>query len=291
MKIGFIGLGIMGSRMVANLLNAGHDLVVHNRSKDKAFDIIANGAVWADSPKELAESDVDIVITMLAHPEAVEAVVLGDDGLLASMKDGALWIDSSTVHPNFSRRMAAVAMAYKVRFLDAPVTGTKKPAELAQLVFFVGGDAVDVELVTPVFDVMGAKTVHLGEHGMGTSLKMVVNYMLASSMAAFSEGIVFGQKLGLSESALMNTLVGGPLVPAYLGLKQDALENDAYTASFPLKWIQKDMQMVSNAAYDVGTAMPLANMVKELYQMSVEAGLGDEDFSAIYKSMKIRAGL
>lgn len=289
MNIGFIGLGIMGSRMATNLQNADYDLQVHNRSQGKAEVLLHNGAVWAEKPKDLTE--VDIVITMLAHPEAVEGSALGEDGFLQSMKEGSLWIDASTVHPTFSRSMAKEAASRNIQFLDAPVAGTKKPAELAQLVFFVGGESSAIELAQPLFDVMGAKTVHVGEHGMGTSMKMVVNYMLASSMATFAEGMVFGQKLGLQESMLMNALVGGPLVPPYLGLKREALENDDYEASFPLKWIQKDMQMVSNAAYDVGTAVPIANLVKEIYQMGVEAGLGDEDFSAIYKNVKERSRL
>ena len=285
MNVGFIGLGIMGSRMAANLQKAGHTLTVFNRTQEKAQELIENGASWAESPAEVAKN-VEVVITMLAHPEAIEELALSEHGFLQAMGKGALWLDSSTVHPNFSRQMAVAAKASGIHFLDAPVAGTKAPAENAELVFFVGGEADSISIATPLFEAMGKKTVHVGGHGMGTSLKLVVNYMLATSMAAFAEGVVLGETLGLSEAMLFNVLIGGPLVPAYLGLKRESLEQGNYEASFPLKWIHKDMHMIANAAYDVGTPMPIANLTKELYQLAVQAGLGDEDFGAIYKHVK-----
>lgn len=290
MNVGFIGLGIMGSRMASNLQNTGHRLTVYNRTKDKAGSLLGRGACWAASPAEAAKN-AEVVVTMLAHPEAVENAALGENGFLGVMKEGALWLDSSTVHPSFSRRMASAAAAKGVRFLDAPVAGTKAPAERAELVFFVGGDAEDVKVASPLFGVMGKKTVHVGGYGMGTALKLVVNTMLATSMLSFAEGVVLGQTLGLKEDVLFNALIGGPLVPAYLELKRQSLEQNDYEASFPLKWLHKDMQMVANAAYDVGTATPIANLTKEFYQMAVQAGHGEEDFGAIYQDLKTRAGL
>lgn len=283
--IGFIGLGIMGSRMAANLQKAGYSLTVYNRSKSKAETLLKGNAKWALSPADAAKNS-DLVITMLAHPEAVEETAVGQDGFLASMKANSLWLDSSTVNPNFSRRMARAAHKHGVRFLDAPVAGTKAPAENAELVFFVGGAKEDLEEASPLLDAMGKKTLHVGEHGMGSALKIVVNHMLATSMAAFSEGVVLGESLGLSQELLFNVLIGSPLVPAYLAAKRNNLEQDSYEASFPLKWIQKDMQMVSNAAYDTGIAMPIANLTKEIYQLGARSGLADEDFSAIYRYLK-----
>ena len=288
MNIGFIGLGIMGSRMAANLQKAGHELTVYNRSKAKADELVANGATWADSAAEAAR-DVDILITMLAHPQAVEETALGENGFLDAMKKGALWVDSSTLNPNFSRRMAAEATSRGLCFLDAPVAGTKAPAANAELTFLVGGEAEDVEVATPLFDIMGKKTVHVGEHGMGTSLKLVVNYMLGTSMAIFAEGAVLGQKLGLSENLLFNVLIGGPLVPAYLGSKRENLEQSDYEASFPLQWLHKDLQMASEAAYEVGATLPIGSISKEVYGLALQDGHADEDFSVVYKALKARA--
>jgi 3-hydroxyisobutyrate dehydrogenase/glyoxylate/succinic semialdehyde reductase len=148
MKIGFIGLGIMGSRMAANLQKRGHSLVVHNRTREKAESLLANGAIWADSPAALAPQ-VEMVFTMLAHPEAVQEAALGEDGFLSKFAAGRLWIDCSTVNPSFSKQMAAEARTRGVRFLDAPVTGSKEFAALAKLVFWVGGELTDLESCRP----------------------------------------------------------------------------------------------------------------------------------------------
>jgi 3-hydroxyisobutyrate dehydrogenase-like beta-hydroxyacid dehydrogenase len=144
MKIGFIGLGIMGSRMAANLQKRGHSLVVFNRTREKADPLVAEGAKWADSLAALA-SQVEVIFTMLAHPDAVEEAVLGKDGFLSHLRPGQMWVDCSTVNPSFSRKMAAEAQAQGIRFLDAPVTGSKGQAALAKLTFWVGGEATDLE--------------------------------------------------------------------------------------------------------------------------------------------------
>ena len=193
MKIGFIGLGIMGSRMAANLLKKGHELVVYNRTKQKAGPLIAAGAAWAPTPADVAKQ-VTVIITMLAKPDAVaETALIGKYGFLNYLADNSLWIDCSTVNPSFSKLMASEAKQRKIRFLDAPVTGSRGPAELGQLLFFVGGEKADMEEVRPLLEAMGRAVYHIGGHGMGTSMKMVGNLMLAQTMVAFSEAIVLGE--------------------------------------------------------------------------------------------------
>src|SRR5258705_185830 len=149
MKIGFIGLGIMGSRMAANLQKHGHSLVVFNRTREKAEPLMAKGATWADSPAALAPK-VDMILTMLAHPDAVEEAALSNDGFLQRPEPGQMWIDCSTVNPSFSRKMAAEAKARRIRFLGAPVTGSKTEAALGKLVFWVGGELADLEICRPL---------------------------------------------------------------------------------------------------------------------------------------------
>jgi 3-hydroxyisobutyrate dehydrogenase/glyoxylate/succinic semialdehyde reductase len=284
MNVAFIGLGIMGSRMAAHLLEAGHTLIVYNRSQAKTDTLIKRGAIWAKSPSD-AVTHADVVITMLAHPDAVSDLALGSDGFLAAMKAGSLWVDSSTLHPNFSQHLATQAKAQNIHFLDAPVAGSKQQAEGAQLVFFVGGHAEDVATAKPFFEVMGRAVVHVGTHGMGTSLKMVVNHQLASSMAVFSEGIALGQALGISENVLLNTLVGGPVTPPYLASKREKLESHHYSAEFPLKWIHKDLQMVQQAAQAVDAPVTLAERVRGMYASALEHNLGEADFSALYSHL------
>ena len=282
MKIGFIGTGIMGSRMAANLQKKGHELIVHNRTRQKAEALLSAGAAWADSPADTVKQ-VKIVITMLSEPGAVSATALGKDGMLDNLSAGSLWIDCSSVNPSFSRSMAAEANERKVRFLDAPVAGSKIPAEQAQLLFFVGGNKADVEEARPLFEAMGKAVHHMGGHGMGASMKMVNNLMLSQAMVAYAEALVLGESLGLGKDVLFNTLQSSPVSAPFLALKRSKLETGNFEAEFPLKWMHKDMQLVSATAYETGVAAPGAHAAKEVCAMAVRRGLGELDFSAIYK--------
>lgn len=281
MKVGFIGLGIMGSRMAANLQKHGHELVVYNRTRAKAEPLIGAGAGWAATPAEMAPQ-VETLITMLGDPGAVENAALGQDGFLPQMKADALWVDCTTVHPAFSRRMAAASLERGLRFLDAPVAGTRQPAETGELVFFAGGAAEDVETCGPLFQAMGKATKHVGGHGMGASLKMVFNLMLGASMVAFSEGMVLGEALGISPEVLFESLLGGPVAPPFLMSKKDKMQSGAFEPDFSLKWLHKDLHLVATSAFERGVPSPLANAAKETFALANQAGLGEQDFSAVY---------
>jgi 3-hydroxyisobutyrate dehydrogenase/glyoxylate/succinic semialdehyde reductase len=283
MKIGFIGLGIMGSRMAANLQKYGHYLVVFNRTREKAEALLAGGARWAGSPAALAPQ-VDVIFTMLAHPDAVEEAASGKDGFLSHLEPRRMWVDCSTVNPSFSKEMAARADAHGVHFLDAPVTGSKSVAELAKLTFWVGGALRDLELCRPLLECMGNRIVHCGEHGMGTSLKMVMNQMLGTVMAAFAEGLVLGESLGLSREVLFEALFNGPAAPPFITAKRERIETKNYAhADFLLRWLQKDLHLATVSAYETGAALPLTNVAKEIYRLAIRDGHGNEDFSAIYE--------
>jgi 3-hydroxyisobutyrate dehydrogenase/glyoxylate/succinic semialdehyde reductase len=282
MKIGFIGLGIMGSRMAANLQKHGHSLVVFNRTREKAEALVAAGAKWADSPAALA-LQVEVIFTMLAHPDAVEEAARGEDGFLRYPQPNQMWIDCSTVNPSFSRKMAAEAKARGVPFLGAPVTGSKGQAELAKLTFWVGGETSDLETCRPLLECMGNRIIHCGGPGTGAALKMVMNQLLGTAMAAFAEGLVLGESLGLSREVLFEALLGSPAAAPFLALKRKRIESGNYEpADFPLRWLQKDLHLAALSAYETGAAMPLTNTAKEIYRLAIRDGRGREDFSAIY---------
>src|SRR5438132_6661006 len=282
MKIGFIGLGIMGSRMAANLQKHGHSLVVFNQTREKAEPLMAEGAKWADSPASLAPQ-VEVIFTMLAHSDAVEEAALGEDGFLRHPGPAQMWIDCSTVNPSFSRKMAAEAKARGVGFLGTPVTGSKGQAELAKLTFWVGGETSDAERYRPLLECMGNRIIYCGGPGMGTSLKMVMNQLLGTAMAAFAEGLVLGESLGLSRQVLFEALTGSPATAPFLALKRERIESGNYEpADFPLRWLQKDLHLAAVSAYETGAAMPLTNAAKEVYRLAIRDGRGSEDFSAIY---------
>jgi 3-hydroxyisobutyrate dehydrogenase-like beta-hydroxyacid dehydrogenase len=288
MKLGFIGLGIMGSRMAANLQRHGYDLVVHNRTRSRADALVARGAVWASSPAEVARQ-VDVLFTMLASPSVVEKVVLGEDGFLDHLEAGKLWVDFSTVNPSFSQRMAAEAQARGVHFVDAPVAGSLEPAERGDLMIFVGGEDQDVRECRPFFDAVGRDYIHVGGHGMGTSLKMVNNLLLGQAMLAFSEAMALGQSLGLSREMLFKALLGGPIVAPFLVAKKSKLENRQYDTEFPLKLLTKDLHLASVTAYERGVSIPLTNSAEGIYALAERYGLGEQDFSAIYEFLNRQA--
>ncbi|MEM8862217.1 MAG: NAD(P)-dependent oxidoreductase [Chloroflexota bacterium] len=289
MKIGFIGLGIMGGRMAANLLKNGADLTIYNRTKAKASGLLEEGAKWAEDLSNMSE--MDIVFTMLAHPEAVTEMAIGANGFLNHLRPGKIWVDCSTVNPSFSRMMADEAAARNIKFIDAPVAGTKPQAQNGELVFITGGNAEDIETCRPFFEMMGSRVAHMGENGKGASLKVVVNLMLAQTMAAFAESVALGESLGISQEVLFNTLMGGPVVPPFVASKRDMMTNNVYEdPQFPLRWMQKDVQMAAVSAYETGISMPIANVTKEIYQMATQAGFGDQDFSAIYSFLKGKNG-
>jgi len=283
MKIGFIGLGIMGSRMAANLLKKGHELIVHNRTKDKAQPLLDQGASWAASPAELG-SRVNILFTMLSKPDAVtEVALVGKQAFLGALRPDSLWIDCSSVNPSFTKRMASEAKERKVRFLDAPVAGSKGPAEQAQLLFFVGGDSCDVDEAKPLLECMGKAVYHIGGHGMGSAMKMVNNILLGQAMVAFSEALVFGESLGITKQAMFDTLASSPVMAPFLNFKRKKLEQKEFSVEFPLQWMHKDLHLAAETAYETGAALPCANVTKEIFSLAMREGLGRQDFTAVYK--------
>jgi glyoxylate/succinic semialdehyde reductase len=288
MTVGFIGLGIMGGGMAANLLSkipargqAGHPLVVYNRTRSKADVLVAGGALWADTPAEVGRQS-NILFTMLARPEAVLETALGPDGFLGRLPAGALWVDCSTVNPSFSRRMAAEANALGVRFVDAPVTGSKAAARAGELVFMIGGDPADVEECLPYLEMMGKRTVHVGAQGTGASLKIVFNLMVGQAMLSFSEAVSLGRSLGLSQETLHDFLIGSMPVAGLIGWKRPKFEMGNYEADFPLELLWKDLHLAALTAYEQGVPLPSGNLAKEIYAMAASAGLSGQDFSVIY---------
>jgi len=282
MKIGFIGLGIMGSRMAANLQKQGHSLVLFNRTRDKAEFLLGPCGKFADSPAELARQ-VDVLFTMLAHPDAVEQTALGLDGFLNFLRPDAVWVDCSSVNPSSSKKMAAAAARREVHFVDAPVTGSAPVAADAKLTFWVGASQADLEKIRPLLLCMGSRIIHTGKNANGASMKMVINLLLGNAMAAFAEAMALGEGLGLSSKLLFDSLLGTPAVAPFLAVKREKIENRNYEAEFPLRWMQKDMHLATVSAYETGVAMPLTNVTKEMYRLAMREGHAAEDFSAIYE--------
>ncbi|WP_092219809.1 NAD(P)-dependent oxidoreductase [Desulforhopalus singaporensis] len=282
MKVGFVGLGIMGSRMARNLISGGYELTVHNRTREKADTLVADGAGWAETPKDLGAA-VDVVFTMLADPAAVTGMATGGDGFLEGLKKGTVWVDCSTVDPDFSRQMAQAAKSHGVDLLDIPVVGTKGPAASGELVFLAGGKREAVERCRPLLDCMGKELIYLGDNGQGAAMKMVVNLLLGSAMSAYAEALILGQSLGLSNKKIAEVVLDTPVAAPFLRGKHPLLEQKNYQPHFPLRWMRKDLQLVAKTAYEQNVSLPATNVIKEIYGLAQRSGLGDSDFAAIYQ--------
>src|SRR6202035_3225165 len=226
---------------------------------------------------------VDVLFTMRAHPDAVKQTALGLDGFLNFLRPNALWAECISLNPSHSKKMAAVAARRKIHFVDAPVTGSAPVAAEAKLTFWVGADPTDLERIRPLLLCMGNKIVHTGGNGTGTSLKMVINLLLGTGMAAFAEAMALGEGLGLSSKILFDSLLGTPVVAPFLAAKRDKIDNRKYEVEFPLRRMQKDMHLATVSAYESGVASPLTNVTKEIYRLAMRGGHDTEDFSAVYE--------
>jgi 3-hydroxyisobutyrate dehydrogenase-like beta-hydroxyacid dehydrogenase len=295
MKIAFIGLGIMGGRMAQNLLRAGHELIVYNRTANDALnECVGLGAKKAASPAAAAR-DCEVIITMLSNPAAVEAVAFGPDGLLESAaKTGSgtgapIWMDCSTVDPAFSHRMHGEARNKCLHFIDAPVAGSKEPAASGELVFLAGGDATALKRVEELLSVMGKKTIHAGGPGNGSALKMTVNLLLGTAIAAYSEAVALGTKLGLAGDLVQNVLLNTPVAAPVLGPLRARIDSGDFSPHFPLRHMHKDLQLAVSGGDAAGLSLGLTAAARDLFARALpartdgDAPAAHEDFSAVFR--------
>ncbi|WP_022793063.1 NAD(P)-dependent oxidoreductase [Marinococcus halotolerans] len=282
MRVGFIGTGIMGSNMVKNLMDAGEKVTIYNRTKQKAQHLLDAGAGWRETPRELV-SKVDVVFTMLSNPEAVEEIANSVDGLLAGETSRKIWVDMSTVNPGFTRQMAKTAKMKEMRLVDAPVSGSKGPAEKGELVFLAGGREEDVQKVQPLLEIMGKNVHYMGGTGSGSAMKMSVNLTLMHAMTSLSEGLHAAEGLGLDKEQALDVLLQVPTTAPAVAGKRDMLLSGSYETQFPLKHAYKDLHLLEESAYQAGISLPVTGSVREAYALAKQYGMGDEDFAAVYK--------
>jgi len=288
MRITFIGLGIMGCRMATNLIKKDLDVTVFNRSKEVVQQLVKEGAKTTETI-QAAVADADLVFSMLSTPEVVKSTFFGEEGVLSTMRQGALWVDCTTVNPSFSLEASEAARQYGISFVDAPVAGTKPHAEKAELAFFVGGKDEQVAFIRPLLEHMGNKIMHAGETGKGASFKMLVNIMLAQSMLIFSEATILGEKLGFSKDFLLNTLPNLVVSAPFTKFKAEMVREDNYEVQFPLEWMHKDLHLATVTAYELNQPLYLANVTKELFAEARRKGMGRLDFAAIHRFLEQQA--
>jgi 3-hydroxyisobutyrate dehydrogenase len=282
---GFLGLGIMGSAMAANLLKAGYDVTVWNRSPGKCAPLVAAGARRGASPRAVAET-CDITFAMLADPAAAHAVCFGPEGVLAGIGAGRGYVDMSTVDAVTSVAIGEAIVAAGGRFLEAPVSGTKKPAEDGTLIILTGGDRGLFEEAAPALDRMGKLRLFLGATGQGARMKLVVNMIMGVMMTAFCEGLALAQKGGLDGAQLLEVLDTGALANPMFRGKGAMLLQGEFPTSFPLKHMQKDLRLAVALGDELAQPLPSAAAANETFKRARAAGLADADFAAVFKVVK-----
>ncbi|NLS97210.1 MAG: NAD(P)-dependent oxidoreductase [Planctomycetaceae bacterium] len=284
-KYGFLGLGIMGCPMAANLLKAGHELVVWNRTPDKCAPLVAQGAARAGTPAEVV-AVCPVTFAMVSDPEASLELLFGTGGVLESIGEGKAYVDCSTVDPHTSIEVSPSITEQGGRFLEAPVSGSRKPAEDGTLLFLCAGDQSLLEEIRPALDAMG-KTIHfLGEVGQGARMKLVINMIMGGMITAFAEGLVLADKAGIAADDLFAVLDGGVLANPLFRVKGPRMAAGDFAPAFPLKHEKKDLRLALQLGEELTLSLPTATAANAAFLRAMNAGCGDEDFSAVLKAIR-----
>jgi 3-hydroxyisobutyrate dehydrogenase-like beta-hydroxyacid dehydrogenase len=279
--VGFIGLGIMGSRQAANLARAGFELTVYNRTRERAEAWAAeHGGHVAATPRELAERS-DVVITMVVDGGQVEALLLGDDGALAGARPEALFVDMSTIAPADARRLGATLAERGHGFVDAPVTGSAPKAQDGTLTIMAGGSETDVARARPLFEAMGELIVHVGEIGRGQQVKVISNAVAAVNCATLAQALVVARREGVDLERLLEVMGAGAASSTMLQLKGGPMLAHDFEPLFKLEHMLKDVIFCLEEARSAGAAFPFAALAGELYAAGAGRGLGERDFAAV----------
>ncbi len=289
-SIAFIGLGIMGQPMALNLAKAGYKLKVYNRTAAKAATLKQAGAEVAASPAEAAR-DADFVYIIVSDSAAVEEVVLGKGGIIEALRSGAIVIDSSTISPVVSRKLACHTAGKGARWLDAPVTGSKHGAEKGELTFMVGGDREAFDRALPILKVLGKKHIYCGQHGLGLAAKLAQNTIQATMVEIFCEGFILAAKAGVQPHTMLEIIQGSMARATLTDFKAPFIFKGDFTPYFPLKLMHKDLELAMEAGFAQNIPMPALAAVKVVYAAAKAQGKGDLDYAAVITFLEELAGV
>ena len=288
--LGWVGLGAMGSRMARRLIDAGHRVVGHNRTAAKAAPLVAAGMTFAASPRRAAEA-ADVLFSMVTDSRALHAIAHGDDGVLAGLRPGGIWVEMSTVSPAETRALAALVAARGATMLDGPVSGSAITVEQGQLSFMVGGDAAALERVRPYLLAIGPTITHVGPLGLAVTMKIATNLGLAVQMLAFSEAVLLAEKAGIARERAVETLlksvVASPMIkyrgPFVLSMPAEAL--------FNVPMMQKDLELALELGRAAGVPLPTTALAQSMLTAARAQGLGEHDFSVVFDVLARMSGL
>ena len=281
-KIGFVGLGTMGTPMVKNLLKADFELIVSGRSPAKVANLVALGAKPASSPSDVARR-CEVLITMLPADHAVRDVVTGPDGIAGAGAPGLIVIDSSTISPATSKSMAEELAQHQIDMLDAPVTGSEPQAVEGSLTFIVGGKSEIYERCRPLFAAMGKSSFYMGSHGAGSYTKLSNNTISAITLVAFVEGIVLASKAGINPELFIEVISQGGARSGQIANKGPKILNRDFHANFSIALMYKDLGLAGEIAKEMNLPMPVLAIAKEMLNVAISKGYGQQDVCSVIK--------
>jgi 3-hydroxyisobutyrate dehydrogenase-like beta-hydroxyacid dehydrogenase len=285
MNVGFVGLGLMGGPMANRILGAGHTLYINNRTKDRASAFIAKGAVWCDSPSEVAAKS-DVLISMLSTPDVLENMSLGTKGILKGANPGFVHVDCSTVSPALTKRLHEVYQSKDCRFLHSPVLGSVPNATDGSLLLFVGGDEEAYVKAQVILRMFGTKIWRFKRVEQATNTKLLCNFLIASMISGLAQGLVFAERSNIDPKVFLDILSQSALNAKTYQTKGISMIENNFAPRFFVEHMLKDIGLVLDSAKESGAMMPSAEIAKELYTKALNSGLGKEDYSAVIKILR-----
>jgi 3-hydroxyisobutyrate dehydrogenase-like beta-hydroxyacid dehydrogenase len=289
-NLGFVGLGVMGSRMVPRLLAAGHTVTGYNRTKSKAQWLLDAGMKWADTPRAVAEA-AKITFTMVTNTEALYAVSGGPNGILAGLSAGKIYIDMSTVSPAASREMAKQVEAKGAQMLDAPVSGSVITLEEGKLSIMVGGRRETFERALPILEAIGPKVTYVGANGLAVSMKIATNLSLAVQMLAFSEGVLLAEKSGIARQTAVEVLLNSVIASPMIKYRGPFVLNMPAEAWFDINMMQKDLLLALEMGRQLDVPLPTTAITNEMLTAARGVGLAEKDFAILFETLARMAGV
>lgn len=280
--IGFIGIGVMGKSMATHLMNAGYDVVIYNRTKEKALTLVDAGACWKDTVKEVAEV-ANVIITIVGYPHDVEEVYLGENGLINNAKQGTYFIDMTTSSPTLAVKIFEEAKSRGMHALDAPVSGGDVGAKEARLAIMVGGREEDFNEMLPIFEVMGKNIILQGDAGAGQYTKMSNQIAIATNMIGVCEALSYAKKAGLSPKRVLQTIETGAARSFSLSKLAPRMIDGDFEPGFYVKHFIKDMKIAIQSAEEIGLETPGLKLALQLYEKLAETGEENSGTQALYK--------
>ena len=290
MKIAFIGLGTMGVGMSLNILKAGHEVSVHNRTREKEEAVAKKGAQRAVSPRAAADG-AEIIVTMVSDTPDVEEVVLGAEGVIHGAPQGAIVIDMSTISPAATHKMAEELSKKGIKMLDAPVSGGPEGANNGTLAIMVGGDAADFNKALPILEIMGKTVTHVGPIGAGQITKAINQIIISGTYLAVAEGLTLGMKAGLDMEKVIAAISGGAASSWVLHNRGINVVNNTYPLGFRVKLHHKDLGIALETARELAVTLPATALVEQIENGLIASGYGDDDVSAIGRAIRKQSGL